>query len=210
MSLLALAVASVVLALQAAGAKPPLEPARAEPLDPARGKQEPERRQVSVGDFKSLIDHNIFSPPKPPEQKVVRPDRTPDPPKRPERPKPPVVTGFVWDSSTQAYQVIVEDRNESRLRKFEKSKFLKTGDELEGCTVESIVIDRLVLKHGDATKEIRVGESFPAANGGGVEAPESPSPPSTTGEKTESKPVEESDKERALRDLRERLKKRRD
>lgn len=168
-----------------------------------------DRPQVSVGDFKALLDHNIFSPPSPPAR-PVRIDKRIDEPKKIERPKPPVVTGFVWDSAGQAYQAIVEDRNESKLRKFDKAKFLKAGDELEGCTVESIDVGRLVLKHGDATKEIRVGESFPASDKGGVEVPETPSEPSTSVEKTESKPVDASEQEKALRELKERLKKRRD
>ncbi len=134
--------------------------------------QDPDRVRISVGDFKALRENNVFAPyrarrPDPPKPPASQPSKPPPPPSAP-RPRTPVVTGFVLEEQSGAFQVLVEDRNsDAKLKLFAQPRFLKAGEEFLGYTIESVSINTVSVKVGEEVRELRAGESFPA-NGGAV------------------------------------------
>ncbi len=158
-ALLAFVMGSLLWAVQAAASRAP-EP------------QDPDRVRISVGDFKALRENNVFAPyrprrPDPPKPSPSQPTKPAPPPSAP-RPRPPVVTGFVLEEQSGAFQVLIEDRNsDARLKLFAQPRFLKAGEEFLGYMIESVSIDTVSVKVGEEVKELRAGESFPA-NGGAV------------------------------------------
>ena len=169
--------------------------------------QDPDRPQISADYVRALREHNIFSPDKtkrrfetkkgeeifgPPEP------RTTNEPLPKAKPKPPVVTGLLMDGPSETYQALVEDKNTESMRLMKEPKLLKAGDELLGFKVDSVSKTCLVISHADKTHEIKVGGAFPEE---GLKIPEGWRPSfssssngssSTTSEKTESKPIDDS------------------
>lgn len=178
----------LVLALQAA-APPPVEP------------QDPDRPQASVGDFRALTENNIFAPFKPKrfEPRESRRESRSEAPKA--RSKPPVVTGFVFDPKVEVHQVIVEDKNVDSLRLFLEPKFLKVGDEVAGCKIESVALDRCSVRVGEKSVELKAGDSLPETRG-----PESSAVESAPAE--EAKPAGESNESTLERLKKERARRR--
>jgi len=187
---------------------PPAAPAPA----PA---QDGERPALSAGEIKLLKDSNIFSP-----RSTKRPKYTPtsreksggrsETPSAPPKPKPPVVTGIFFDAKEQTFLVVVEDRNSDSLKHFKEPKFLKAGDEVVGYKVSSITADKAVFVKGEISKELKVGEAMPGADGKPVSvAPATDDPeaaPLPEGdEKVEIKPQTAEANEEALRKIKERV-----
>lgn len=142
---------ALLLALQAAAAR--LE----EP-------QDPDRPALSVADLNGLRGHNIFSPPRPPRR--VEPPSPRKEERRSEgsaaaRPRPPVVTGLYLDPAAGVHAAILEDRNEERLRQFREPRIVRPGDTLGELRVEAVEPDRLVLKRGEETLVLKVGDALP-------------------------------------------------
>lgn len=164
-SLLALA----LWALQAAAPRPVLDEPTGEP-------QDPDRVQVSVNDFKALLQNNIFSP--------LNPKRSPSPKETPRtaegskpsatRAAPPLVTGIFFDTKEKTYEVSVEDRNPTSLKLFREPKFLKAGDEFLGYKIESIRENIVVVKHAEVTVEVRVGQPLPGDGPAGAASDPAP------------------------------------
>lgn len=160
--------AAILCAAQATGPAPEKGPAPSAFVEP----QDPDRIPIPLAELKSLRENNVFSPHKTVKKEPpVRTSRThdPKPPPPPPKPKPPLVTGILLDPQTKAYQVVVEDRNETRLRLLKEPVFLKAGDEVLVYRIESVTTDRVVVRFGESTKEIKVGEALPEA---GLKAPE--------------------------------------
>ena len=176
----------------------------ADPAPPA-----PSRPQIAAADLKALRETNIFSPyrargeiPKPATSTATsRTTRSTSTYSR--GPKPPLVTGIVLDPEGGDHRVVVEDRNSSSFRKFDKPKFLKAGDELMGYTIESVARDRVVLRRDEETKELAVGDSFPADGGAASGEGDAPSP------STGIKKLDDSTRNAVLEQLRQKLNKKR-
>lgn len=154
---------ALLLALQAAAAR--LE----EP-------QDPDRPALSVADLSGLRGHNIFSPPRPlrrtePARREERRPEASSSPAAPLRPKPPVVTGLYLDTAAGVHAAILEDRNEERLRQFREPRIVRPGDTLGELRVEAVEPDRLVLKRGEETLVLKVGDALPDGT-----VPASPAP----------------------------------
>ena len=126
-----------------------------------------DRPRVSLSDFEGLAKNNVFAPEAPP--RPVR-KKTQNVEKRTvaAKPssKPPVVTGFIFDAASKAYQVIVEDRNTSLARKlFSGPMFLKPGEEFLEYRIEKVTASRVTVVLGEVTLVIGLGSSFPAKAG---------------------------------------------
>ncbi len=124
-------------------------------------EQDPDRPRLSVADFKSLADKNIFSPLNP-KRVAGPPSKDPPPPSSAPKPRPPLVTGIFLDHASKAYHAVVEDRNDRSLKLFTGVKIVKVGDEVAGYRIESITADRVAVKSGEAAGEAGVGALFPA------------------------------------------------
>ena len=128
--------------------------------------QDPDRPPVTV-DLAALKAHNVFSPHRPaprPRPSSSGTGAVPVAATAPARPRPPVVTGFFLDPVTRAPKVVVEDRNETRLKLLHEPKFLAAGEEVLGCRVESVDEGKAVVVLGDVRLEVRVGDAFPDGN----------------------------------------------
>jgi len=214
MSMIASLVSGVLWAVQAASARP------AEP-------QDPDRPALSLSELKGLRDNNIFSPPKPKRtepsrREDKREDRRSGEPAAPPRPKPALLTGVIFDLKTGTHLAIFEDRNpapkdskDPDLRQFKEPKFLSAGAELAGYVIESVSPEKVVIKKGEAVKELKVGESLPDDGAPASAVPPSPSegpapaakPEGAAEPKTETKPS--GNVEDVKKRLKEQLKKNR-
>ena len=64
----------------------------------------------------------------------------------------------------------MEDRNKiEKLKLLKEPLFLKAGDEVLVYRIESVVSEKVVIRYGETTKDLKVGDSFPDA---GLKAPE--------------------------------------
>lgn len=207
----------LVLSLLAAGELPAQsgKSSKANPPAPAPAPvQEGERPFLSAAEIKLLKDSNIFAPrSKRPRIKETPkgPGSRPEAPSAPQHPKPPVITGIFFDAKAQAFLVVVEDRNTvESLKLFKEPKFLKPGDEVVGYKVASVTAEKAVFVRGEISKELKVGETIPGADGKAVSAapavddPEAP--PFLEGdEKVEIKPQDEETKHKTLDEMRKKV-----
>jgi hypothetical protein len=155
--------------------------------------QDPDRPRLSIRDFKGLRENNVFAPAKPVRTAAPRhegrKETSAPPPAAPAKPRTPVVTGFVFDDETQAFQVLVEDRNsDAKLKLFAQPRFLKAGEEFLGYGIEAVDREVVTVKAGETVKELKVGDSFPEGVGKALEKTETPADPSS-GEKTDAVPA---------------------
>ena len=162
----------LVLTLLAAGDELPAQSAKS-PAAPPPPVQEGERPSLSAAELKLLKDTNIFAP-----RSGKRPRYTPSSKESkgrsetstPPKPKAPVVTGIFFDAKADTFLVVVEDKNSESLKFFKEPKFLKAGDEVLGFKVTAITADKATFVKGDASKDLKVGEAMPAAEGKPVSA----------------------------------------
>lgn len=142
------------------GALPADEP-QAKPAPPAVPAQDPDRPTISAAELKALRDNNIFAPKaaskRPPKRES---GGTKSAPAAPIRPKAPLVTAIYLDAATQAYHVIVEDRNDASRKFFKEPKFMKAGDEWSGIKLESVTQDKAVFTRDGASKDVHIGEGI--------------------------------------------------
>lgn len=183
------------------------KPAEPVPFDAAQGKQDPDRPAISLADLKLLRDTNIFAPrsAKRTTPKISKSDRpTRFEPAAPVKPKPPVVTGIFFDPKAETYLVVVEDRNVEPLRQFKEPKFLKSGDEVAGCKVGAVTAEQAVFVHGEASKELRVGDSLPSDDKVSAATVENGEVQPVT-ETVETKPVDPEAHVRTLEEMRKKV-----
>jgi hypothetical protein len=158
---------------------------------------------VSEADLKRLKEHNIYSPRSPKREVRIDRDRrggtsSSGPSSAPPvelKPKPPVLTGLVFDEKAGGHVALVEDRNpvparegDRDLRLFKEPRFLKAGDTLLVYTIETVTADSISLTQGEAKKELRVGESFPDIPGTTSSTPAPAAAPSAAPAPAEAKP----------------------
>jgi hypothetical protein len=133
---------------------------QAKPAPPAAPAQDTDRPVIAASELKALRESNIFAP-KSASKRPTRKDPTgPRTAPAPVKPKAPLVTAIFFDSVSQTYQVIVEDRNDSSHRFFKDPKFMKAGDEWSGIKLESVVQDKAVFSRDGDSKEVRIGEGI--------------------------------------------------
>jgi hypothetical protein len=207
----------LVLGLLAMGDELPAQQGKSSKASPPAAApapvQEGERPTLSAGEIKLLKDSNIFAP----RSSGKRPKSSgpggksprPEPPAAPAKPKPPVVTGIFFDAKAQTFLVVVEDRNSDALKYFKEPKFLKAGDEVVGYRIASVTAEKATFVKGEASKDLKVGESMPGADGTVSAAPAVDDPeaaPALDGEeKVEIKPQDEETKTKTLEDMRKKV-----
>lgn len=176
--------------------------------------QEGERPALSAAELKLLKDTNIFAP-----RSTKRPRYTPgsrdskrtETPSTPAKPKPPVVTGIFFDAKAEMFLVVVEDKNVESLRMFKEPKFLKAGDEVVGFKVSAITADKATFVKGDVSKDLKVGEPMPGADGKpvsaapGTEDPEAAAPEEGVEPKVEIKPQDAETNNKTLEEMRKKV-----
>jgi hypothetical protein len=174
--------------------------------------QDGERPALSAAELKLLKDTNIFAPrtsKRPPRSSRDGRSRGSDATATPAKPKPPVVTGIFFDAKVQTFLVVVEDRNSDSLRQFKEPKFLKAGDEVVGYRVASVTAEKAVFVRGEISKELKVGESMPGADGKpvpvapAVDDPEAPLPEGE--EKVEIKPQDAETNSKTLEEMKKKV-----
>jgi hypothetical protein len=162
----------------AAGDELPAQSAKSPGPAPASAAASPsaqdgERPSLSAAELKLLKDSNIFAP-----RSTKRPRYTPSSKDKgsrfesstPAKPKPPVVTGIFFDAKVDTFIVVLEDKNSESLKLFKEPKFLKAGDEVVGYKVSAVTADKATFLKGDVSKDLKVGEAMPAADGKPVSA----------------------------------------
>lgn len=174
--------------------------------------QEGERPALSTAEIKLLRDTNIFAPRSArrssPRSSPSGRDRIHSP-STPAKPKAPVVTGIFFDAKSQAFVVVVEDRNLDSLKQFKEPKFLKVGDEFAGFKVSSVTDEKAVFARGEVSKELKVGESLPAEDGKPTSAApateDAASAAAPSEEPAEIRPADDEANAEALKRLKEKV-----
>jgi len=129
-----------------------------------------DRPALSSSDIKALRDANIFAPygPKRKSAPSSFSKSSRSEPAAAPKPKAPVVTGIFFDAKADTFIVVVEDKNSDSLKLFKEPKFLKAGDEVVGYKVSAITADKATFLKGDVSKDLKVGEAMPGADGKAV------------------------------------------
>jgi hypothetical protein len=185
------------------------------PSAPAQARTgDSDRPTLSDSQLKALHENNIFSPRR--VKRVAKSSSSSEPVSIPAdvqtKPRPPLVTGFIYDAKAACYVVVVEDRNGPSWKLFKEPKFLKEGEEVVGFHINSIRERSVVVTWGESTAELKVGEPFPDIGFHVPEAsiPQTPSNPATSAPgpaKAEAPPLDEGTKNKVLEELRGRYKK---
>jgi len=165
------------------------------------------RPDLTEPQIKVLRDKNIFSPfrTKPfPEKTIGVPPPGPGVEVR-SKPKPLVLTGIVYDAASGAFQAIVEDKSDEKVRRLTGPKFLKAGDEVLGVKIESVAKDKVVVVLGETRKELSAGESLPDTAPEGT--PSAAVPATTTAAPVEAKPADPAAASSVLEELKKKNKK---
>jgi hypothetical protein len=118
-------------------------------------------------DYKALLDHNVFSPPR----KKVSPKPDKDGPKPPEGPKTRswVLTGIVFNTLEKRYEALFEDVGK-------EAKYLKAGDAVAGVTISEVTFDQVSYKRGDTPGVLKFKESLQETIAGGSGSAVAPTP----------------------------------
>jgi hypothetical protein len=94
------------------------------------------RAARSADDFKALLDHNVFSPPRKKEPpKGDGSPKTPDAPKA----KTYTLTGIVFIEGEKRYEALFEDRGAK------EAKFHRAGDPFAGGTISEITFEQVTI-----------------------------------------------------------------
>lgn len=133
--------------------------------------------------YERLKKQNPFATkivPPPPPITVKPPKEEEDPPPPPPQPSAFDIAGIVLNTVTQAYEVLIVDRDES------DGTYLKAGDTLHGATVAGVEKFTVKIVIGEKTQELNVGENYEllvkGRSGSGRTRPRSSDPtPSTSG-----------------------------
>jgi len=154
-----------VLGLPGLEQKDPPAPAPATDQAPPASFMAP-RVKRAPEDYKDLLDHNVFSPPR----KKEPPKDKPDGPKAPEGPKTLTwtLTGIVFNAVDKRYEALIEDTAAK------ESKYFKSGDTIAGATITEVTFDQVTVLKGEAPTVLKLKDALTetvAGGGGGGAAP---------------------------------------
>lgn len=120
------------------------------------------REKRSADDYKGLLDHNVFSPPRKKEApKVAETAKPPEGPKS----KTYVLTGIVFVSAEKRYEALIEDKTAK------EAKFYKEGDAVAGGTISEITLEQVTLVRGAAPTLLKVNDTVTVEGVASVEPP---------------------------------------
>ena len=143
--------------------KPPAEPAQ-DPAPPESFMSPRVKREAE--DYKGLLEHNIFSPPRKKEA-APRVDNKPDGPKAPEGPRTRtwVVTGIVYNAAEKRYEALIEDPQAR------EGKYCKPGDTVAGATITEVTFDQVTVLRGEASSVLKLKDTLTEKLAPGAPAP---------------------------------------
>jgi hypothetical protein len=105
-------------------------------------------------DYKALLDHNVFSPPR--KKEAPKTEKKDGPPPAPEpKVRTWVVTGIVFNSIDKRYEALIEDPAAPK-----ESKFFKTGDSLAGVTISNVTFDQVEYKRGETPGVLKLNDKL--------------------------------------------------
>ena len=148
------------------------------------------RLKRAIDDYKALLEHNVFSPP--------RKKEAPPPKTGTEGPPPPKVrswtlTGIVLNGVDKRYEALIEDPSSPK-----DGRYLKAGDEIAGVKITEVTFDQVSYKRGEEPGVLKLKESLSetvagTGPGGSVE-------PAKTVEPAEADKIRERMKKRNRRE----------
>jgi hypothetical protein len=124
------------------------------------------RQKRTVEDYKALLEHNVFSPPRKKDPPPTGPKTDTTTAQAPKTRKW-VMTGIVLNGADQRYEALIEPDDAPK-----DSRFLKAGDTVAGVTVVEITFDQLSYKRAETPGVLKLRESLSetVAGTGGAEA----------------------------------------
>jgi hypothetical protein len=151
-----------------------------------------DRPPLPAAELKALKEANLFSPhrSKGADRPYRRDERRTESRTEPARPKPPALTGIVFDAASGVHKALVEDRNAESLRRLKEPVFAKAGDEVLGFKVIEV----------SAEKELAPGDALPEDPNAAAAVPGEAAKPA-------EKPLEDGVKNEVLERLRSKNKK---
>lgn len=153
---------------QKAPAAPPPDPVTPASFMTPRAKR-------ALEDYKELLDHNVFSPPR---KKEPSKEKTPDGPKAPEGPKFRVwtLTGIVFNAIDKRYEALIEDPTTK------ESKYCKEGDSIAGVKITAVNFDQVAYVKGETPGVLKLKDTISEPLAPGAMGTAAPSQPEDQGE----------------------------
>ena len=110
-------------------------------------------------DYKELLDHNVFSPPR--KKEAPKTDKPSDKP--PEGPKTRtwVLTGIVFNAMEKRYEALIEDPASK------EGKYFKVGDTVSGATISEVTFDQVTVLRGEAPTVLKLKDTLTETISGG-------------------------------------------
>ena len=124
------------------------------------------RVKRATEDYKSLLDHNVFSPPR--KKEAPKGGNSGEPPKPEPKTRKWVLTGIVHNAVEKRYEALIEEPAAK------DSKFYKTGDAIAGVTITEVTFDQVAYKRGETPGVLKLNDSLTetvAGTGNGATAP---------------------------------------
>lgn len=148
--------------------KAPTAPTAEPPQESAPSSFMTPRAKKSIDDYKSLLDQNVFSPP-----------RKKDPPKSDKGEKPPegpkthswTLTGIMFNAVEKRYEALIENSTTKEAR------FLKAGDSVAGAQITSVTFDQVAYTKGETPGALKLKESLTEVVSGGANGAAAPLKP---------------------------------
>jgi type II secretory pathway component PulC len=128
------------------------------------------RAKRALEDYKELLDHNVFSPPR---KKDPPKEKTPEGSKPPEGPRSRTwtLTGIVFNAIDKRYEALIEEPTTK------ESKYCKEGDSIAGVKITAVNFDQVAYVKDEKPGVLKLKDTIseplaPGANGGTSVKPE--------------------------------------
>ncbi len=147
--------------------KPVTAPAPEKDQSPPASFMAP-RVKRSAEDYKDLLDHNVFSPPR--KKEAPKTSGSGDTAKPEPKVRKWVLTGIVFNSKENRYEALIEDPEAPK-----ESKYYKAGDTIAGVTISEVTFDQVAYKRGETPGVMKLQDKLSetvagTANGGAASA----------------------------------------
>jgi len=109
-----------------------------------------DRTPRTVDEYKALLDHNVFSPPRKKDAPKGDGPKVPDAPKV----KTYTLTGIVFVEGEKRYEALFEDRGAK------EADYRKVGDAFAGGTITEITFEQVTVTRGAAPTVLKVNDTI--------------------------------------------------
>jgi type II secretion system (T2SS) protein C len=110
------------------------------------------RVKRTTENYKNLLDHNVFSPPR--KKEAPKGGNSGEPPKPEPKTRKWVLTGIVHNAVEKRYEALIEEPAAK------DSKFYKTGDAVAGVTITEVTFDQVSFKRGETPGVLKLNDSL--------------------------------------------------